>query len=74
MSNSPVSLFRNCALWLVAAIPWLVSMYAFYWLDSSGTWTIDTPHRGKLSVLILGSGMLLSFALHARLRTSLLHR
>ena len=39
-------------------------MYAFYWLDSSGTWTTDTPHRGKLSVMILGSGMLLSFLLH----------
>jgi hypothetical protein len=36
-------------------------MYAFYWLHSSGTWTADTPHRGKLSVIILGTGMLLSF-------------
>lgn len=36
-------------------------MYFFYWLDSSGTWTPETAHRGKLSVIILGSGMLLSF-------------
>ena len=41
--------------------PWVCAMYAFYWLDSSGTWTADTPHRGKLSVIILGTGMLLSF-------------
>ena len=44
-------------------VPWLIAMYLFYWLDSSGTWTRDTPHRGKLSVLMLGSGMLLSFLL-----------
>ena len=36
-------------------------MYLFYWLDSSGTWTPETPHRGKLSVVILGTGMALSF-------------
>ena len=36
-------------------------MYTFYWLDSSGTWTSETPHRGKLSVALLGAGMVLSF-------------
>ena len=40
-------------------------MYAFYWLDSSGTWTSETPHRGKVSVLILGAGMAMSFVLHS---------
>ena len=45
----------------VSLAPWLVSMYAFYWLDHSGTWTSETPHRGKLSVVILGTGMGLSF-------------
>ena len=44
-------------------LPWLVAMYFFYWLDSSGTWTSETAHRGKFSVLILGGGMALSFAL-----------
>ena len=38
-------------------------MYAFFWLDSSGTWTSETPHRGKMSVAILGAGMLASFLL-----------
>jgi hypothetical protein len=45
----------------IAFAPWLLAMYAFYWLDSSGTWTSETPHRGKLSVAILAGGMLLSF-------------
>lgn len=42
-------------------------MYAFYWLDAHA-WTIDTPHRGKLSVMILGAGMLLSLLLYSVLR------
>ena len=45
----------------IAMLPWLFSMYAFYWLDSSGTWTSTTPHRGKLSVLILSAGLAASF-------------
>ncbi len=44
-----------------AMLPWLAAMYAFYWLDTSGTWTSATAHRGKLSVLLLASGILLSF-------------
>ena len=54
------------AIKVCAAIaPWLAAMYMFYWLDSSGTWTSDTPHRGKLSVVILGTGMLLSFLVYS---------
>lgn len=45
----------------LSTVPWLLAMYLFYWLQSSGTWTADTPHRGKLSVAILASGMGLSF-------------
>ena len=52
---------------LLAAVPWLLSMYLFYWLDSSGTWTIETPHRGKLSVVILAAGMVASFYFHSYL-------
>ena len=49
----------------VALTPWLASMYLFYWLDASGTWTSETPHRGKLSVALLASGMGLSFLIHS---------
>ena len=45
----------------IALVPWLASMYVFYWLDSSGTWTSETPHRGKLSIVLLSAGMGLSF-------------
>jgi len=45
----------------IAFAPWLISMYVFYWLDHSETWTSETPHRGKISVAILAAGMVLSF-------------
>jgi hypothetical protein len=45
----------------LALAPWLASMYVFYWLESSQIWTSETPHRGKLSVALLGAGMILSF-------------
>lgn len=51
----------------VAVTPWLLSMYVFYWLDSSGTWTSETPHRGKISVAILVAGMALSFVIYSYL-------
>lgn len=45
----------------LTVVPWVASMYVFYWLDSTRVWTSETPHRGKLSVLLLGAGMILSF-------------
>ena len=51
----------------VAFIPWILASYAFFWLHDSGTWTVDTPHRGKISVVILASGMVVSFLLHSYL-------
>jgi len=45
----------------VVFAPWLISMYVFYWLDHSETWTSETPHRGKISVALLAIGMSVSF-------------
>lgn len=45
--------------------PWLIAMYVFYWLDSRGIWTSETPHRGKLSVALLAAGMFASFLVHS---------
>ncbi len=51
---------------LIAFTPWLLACYAFYLLHTSGTWAGDTPHRGKMSVTLLGAGMLLSFLIQSR--------
>ena len=48
-------------------VPWIAAMFGFYWLDASGTWTPDTPHRGKMSVALLATGMILSFLAVSRL-------
>jgi len=56
---------RNALKLAIAFTPWLVSMYVFFWLHHSEIWTSETPHRGKISVAILGTGMLLSFLLHS---------
>jgi hypothetical protein len=49
----------------VSFAPWVAAMYLFYWLDHSGTWTSETPHRAKLSIALLAAGMGLSFVVHS---------
>ena len=51
---------------LIAFAPWVLACYAFYLLHTSGTWVGDTPHRGKMSVTLLGTGMVLSFLIQSR--------
>jgi hypothetical protein len=51
---------------LVAFTPWVLACYTFYWLHASGIWTGETPHRAKLSVTLLGTGMVLSFLIQSR--------
>ena len=63
MSNTLKTRARDAFKRAIAVTPWLVAMFLFWWLDSSGTWTSETPHRGKLSVALLSTGMLLSFLL-----------
>ena len=50
---------------LIAFAPLLISIYILFWLESTGTWTSETPHRGKLSVLTLMIGMGLSFLIQS---------
>ena len=50
----------------LALMPWVASMWLFWWLDASGTWTPETPHRGKFSVMLMGTGMVVSFLLLTR--------
>ena len=61
MSKTLKSKAVYCFKIALSLAPWIIAMYLFYWLDSRGVWTPDTPHRGKLSVALLGAGMLFSF-------------
>jgi hypothetical protein len=57
---------RNALKVAIAFTPWLISMYLLYWLEYSEIWTIETAHRGKMSVAILLVGMVLSFLVRSR--------
>jgi len=50
---------------IIAFVPWLISMYTLYWLEYGQIWTTETAHRGKISVAILLTGMLLSFLIYS---------
>jgi len=50
---------------VIAFLPWIISLYTLYLMDSNGTWTSETAHRGKMSVGIIATGMTLSFLIHS---------
>lgn len=67
MQKSTGHIGRYIAKVVIAFMPWVVSMYMLYWLEYGQIWTLETPHRGKSSVIILMIGMALSFLLYTRL-------
>lgn len=46
-------------------IPWVISIYIFYWLDTN-LWNYETPHRGKISVIIMSLGMIISLKIASK--------
>ncbi len=67
MHNSLKTRTRRALEVAIAFTPWVIAIYVFYWLYSNGIWTSDTPHRGKMSVALLASGMALSFLVQSRI-------
>ncbi len=66
MPNSLKTQTRYVLEVAIALMPWLISMYLLYWLESSEIWTGETSHHGKISVTILAVGMGLSFLVQSR--------
>jgi hypothetical protein len=66
MSDSSKSAVRHALEVTIAFVPWVISMFALYWLEYGQIWTTETAHRGKISVVILAVGMGLSFLVHSR--------
>ena len=67
MSKSLVTRAGHALRVAIAFAPWVISMYTLYWLEYGEIWNTDTAHRGKISVLILTTGMLLSFFVYSYL-------
>jgi hypothetical protein len=65
MPNSLKSRTRHALEVAIAFTPWVTAAYVFYWLDLNGIWTSETAHRGKMSVVLLGAGMGLSFLIQS---------
>jgi hypothetical protein len=65
MSNTLKARLHRAFKVVIAFTPWVVSMFTLYWLEYGEFWTVDTPHRGKISVAILVVGMGLSFLLQS---------
>ena len=52
---------------VLAFTPWVISMYSLYWIEVNQIWTAETAHRDKMAVVILASGMALSFLVQSRI-------
>ena len=50
---------------VISFTPWVISMFVLYLLETHEIWTTETVHRDKMSVVILVSGMGLSFLVHS---------
>jgi hypothetical protein len=67
MPNSLKTHTGNALKVAIAFTPWLISMYMLYWLEYGEIWTAETAYRGMASVVILVTGMGLSFLLQSRI-------
>ncbi|GEM_PF-1657184 len=65
MVGSAQAILRTIVRVVVSLLPWALTLYLHYWLEHGSVWEVDMPFRSALSVLLLATGMGLSFVLHA---------
>ena len=51
----------------ISMSPWMLAIYALYWLGKNEVWGPDTPFRDALSGGIVATGMVTTFLLHSYL-------
>ena len=61
MSSDLTARFGSWLKILVALAPCILSMYLLYCLGKYEIWVPETPHRDKMTIVILIIGMALSF-------------
>ena len=47
----------------IALLPCLIAMYLLFWLGKHEVWLPETPHRDKITILVLVVGLASSFLL-----------
>ncbi len=50
---------------VIALAPCIASMYLLFWLGKHEVWLPETPHRDKITIVVLVMGLALSFLLYS---------
>ncbi|MEM1403679.1 MAG: hypothetical protein AAGG55_10145 [Pseudomonadota bacterium] len=58
---------RYVCVIFVSLIPWAIALFLHYLFDQTGVWQAEMTGRALLSVLMLGTGMTLSFLIYGKL-------
>ena len=61
MSSDLATRFGSWLKIAAALAPCIISMYLLYYLGKYEIWVPETPHRDKMTILILIMGMAMSF-------------
>lgn len=61
MSSNLATRFGSWLKIAAALAPCILSMYVLYYLGKYEIWVPETPHRDKMTILILILGMAMSF-------------
>jgi len=49
----------------VSLAPCIVSMYLLFWLGKHEVWLPETPHRDKITIMVLIMGLAFSFLIYS---------
>ena len=52
---------------ILGIAPMIAAIYLLYWLGKSEVWVPETPHRDKITIVIVALGMGVSFMAVSRL-------
>ena len=61
MSSDLITRFGSWVKIAAALAPCILSMYLLYYLGKYEIWVPETPHRDKMTIIILIIGMAMSF-------------
>lgn len=64
-----INYFKTQTLYILkvatALAPCFISMYLLFWLGKHEVWLPETPHRDKITIIIVAMGLALSFIIYS---------
>ncbi|MFK7830258.1 MAG: hypothetical protein AB8B57_10805 [Congregibacter sp.] len=70
MPQQAPSFLKRILFGAIAMAPWALSLYLLYYLEYGEVWDVDTQFRSVIAVIVIASGMGLSFCTYSILRPS----